>query len=141
MKYTGRFLDTRGTRDTSSFYGGDSITLTPYTATKFKEDTGVKKDWSVVREYMAGKVLDPASLDLMSEDADVLESFRDSESRFENKKSLPGSRSSQRGRFEQRSYTKVSDILTSVVFSCCGNGCDDLVIFFAYANLGKSYND
>jgi hypothetical protein len=84
MKYTGSFLDTRGTRDTSSFYGGDSITLTPYTATKFKEDTGVKKDWSVVREYMAGKVLDPASLDLMSEDADVLESFRDSESRFEN---------------------------------------------------------
>ena len=84
MKYTGSFLDTRGTRDTSSFYGGDSITLTPYTATKFKEDTGVKKDWSVVREYMAGKVLDPASLDLASEDADVLESFRDSESRFEN---------------------------------------------------------
>ena len=84
MKYTGSFLDTRGTRDTSSFYDGDFTTLTPYTATKFKEDTGVKKDWSVVREYMAGKVLDPASLDLMSEDADVLESFRDSESRFEN---------------------------------------------------------
>ncbi len=84
MKYTGSFSDTRGTRDTSSFYGGDSTTLTPYTATKFKEDTGVKKDWSVVREYMAGKVLDPASLDLASEDADVLESFRDSESRFEN---------------------------------------------------------
>ena len=84
MKYTGSFSDTRGTRDTSSFYGGDSTTLTPYTATKFKEDTGVKKDWAVVREYMAGKVLDPASLDLASEDADVLESFRDSESRFEN---------------------------------------------------------
>ena len=84
MKYTGSFSDTRGTRDTSSFYGGDSTTLTPYTATKFKEDAGVKQDWSVVREYMAGKVLDPASLDLMSEDADVLESFRDSESRFEN---------------------------------------------------------
>ena len=80
---TGAFPDLRG-EDSSSFFEGESTSLTPYTATKFREDASVKQDWSVVREYMAGKVLDPASLDLMSEDADVLESFRDSESRFEN---------------------------------------------------------
>jgi len=80
---TGEFPDLRG-EDSSSFFEGENTSLTPYTATRFREDTGVKKDWSVVREYMAGKVLDPASLDLASEDADVLESFRDSESRFEN---------------------------------------------------------
>ena len=82
-RYTGSFSDSRG-EDSSSFFTGVPKSLGPYTATRFREDTGVKKDWSIVREYMAGKVLDPASLDLMSEDADVLESFRDSESRFEN---------------------------------------------------------
>jgi len=82
-KFTGSFSDSRG-EDFSSFFTATPESLGPYTATRFREDTGVKKDWSVVREYMAGKVLDPASLDLASEDADVLESFRDSESRFEN---------------------------------------------------------
>tara|TARA_R100001377_G_scaffold102_1_gene147 strand:- start:5107 stop:10044 length:4938 start_codon:yes stop_codon:yes gene_type:complete len=82
-RITGEFPDLRD-EDASSFGTGKTTSLTPYTATKFRADESVKQDWSVVREYMAGKVLDPASLDLMSEDADVLESFRDSESRFEN---------------------------------------------------------
>tara|TARA_B110000879_G_C11182885_1_gene519486 strand:+ start:4373 stop:9499 length:5127 start_codon:yes stop_codon:yes gene_type:complete len=82
-RITGEFPDLRD-EDASSFGTGKTTSLTPYTATKFRADESVKQDWSVVREFMAGKVLDPASLDLMSEDADVLESFRDSESRFEN---------------------------------------------------------
>jgi len=82
--YTGEFSDSQDD-DVSSFYEGTPLNSNlPYTSTDFQEDTGVKKDWLAVREFMAGKVLDPASLDLMSEDADVLESFRDSESRVEN---------------------------------------------------------
>ena len=82
-RITGEFPDLRD-EDASSFGTGKTTSLTPYTATKFRADESVQQDWSTVREFMAGKVLDPASLDLMSEDADVLESFRDSESRFEN---------------------------------------------------------
>ena len=82
-RYTGSFSDSRG-GDISSFYGGPETSNLPYTATAFRQDTGVKQDFALVKEYMAGKVLDPASLDLMTDGADVLETFRDSESRFEN---------------------------------------------------------
>jgi len=82
-RYTGSFSDDRG-GDISSFYDGSETSNFPYTATAFREDTGVKQDFALVKEYMAGKVLDPASLDLMTDGADVLETFRDSESRFEN---------------------------------------------------------
>jgi len=83
MKYTGT-LGNLSSEGSSSFFEGETTSLRPYSATRFRADKSVKQDWSAVRGYMAGKVLDPASLDLMSEDADVLESFRDSESRFEN---------------------------------------------------------
>jgi hypothetical protein len=76
-RYTGSFSDSRG-GDISSFYGGPETSNLPYTATAFRQDTGVKQDFALVKEYMAGKVLDPASLDLMTDGADVLETFRDS---------------------------------------------------------------
>ena len=82
-KITGAFDDLRG-EDASSFGTGQTRYLQPFTATAFRKDAEVKEDFAVVQAYMADKVLDPASLDLKSGDADVLETFRDSESRFEN---------------------------------------------------------